>query len=135
MLAYLHGSSLAATLSVSRFPYTQLLKSLRLTYVTESQGMNIYIDPSTNMGLPQFTPTDTYQYVGFDSDNKMYIRSYLDDTTNPPTGNTRKRYYRWYMCQSYYTGYQYNQLNWLYGKGPPQNPSCKKVSVERVFVN
>ena len=95
--------------------------------------MSIYLDPSTNVGLAQFGFLDSTQYVSFDKDNMMYFDSNLDDTVTPPTATKTKRYRRWYMCESCFLGYMYNQLAWVYGKYPPQNPNCKKVGVERVF--
>ena len=94
--------------------------------------MGFYAEESTNVALPLFGSYIT-TYVAFDKDDLMFIRSYLDDTVSPPTSKKRSLY-RWYMCETYYTGYIYNTLSWTYGSCPPENPSCKKVNVKRVFV-
>ena len=94
--------------------------------------MYLYTDPSTNVALPLFEPGYDETYVSFDKNDFMYIKSYLDDTTSPPSSKERNLY-RWYMCETYYTGYTYETLAWALGKYPPENPSCKKVGVKRVF--
>ena len=33
-----------------------------------------------------------------------------------------------------YTGYHYTALTWVMGVHSPQNPTCQKVNVKRVFV-
>ncbi|KAM4059456.1 hypothetical protein HRG_011516 [Hirsutella rhossiliensis] len=102
-----------------------------------SEPMSFYSDPSTNVALPLFEPGYTSQPVSFD-DNKsqLAILSYLDDTQTPPTGNTGKALKNWYVCQTYYSAYQYRTLAWVLGNGGarPQNPSCVKVEVQRKFV-
>ena len=65
--------------------------------------MQLYNDPSTNVALPLFEPAEEFTYVGFDKNEHMFIRTYLDDTVNPPTSK-KQTLYRWYMCESYYTG-------------------------------
>ena len=68
--------------------------------------MVFYLDPSTNVALPLFEPTNEPTYVGFDSDNKLYLESCLVDTVNPPTCKKVRKLYRWYTCTTYYTGYR-----------------------------
>ena len=70
--------------------------------------------------------------VQFDKSGKLFISGYVDDTVNPINTHKVKNYYRWYMCNTYY-GYLYNTLAWTLGDGKPQNPSCQKVDVVRVF--
>ncbi|KAK3716840.1 hypothetical protein LTR37_006190 [Vermiconidia calcicola] len=96
------------------------------------EPMSLYVEPSTNVAIPLFWPGTDVQNVAFDNDNKMYISSYVDDTTSPPTTSTEKKLYRWYTCRTYY-GYDYTTLAWAQGKAAPQNPSCEKVDVVRVF--
>lgn len=96
--------------------------------------MMLYYDPSTNVALPLFEPSYTATYVGFDKSNKMYIQEFVDDTVTPPKAITPKNLYRWYVCETYYTGYTYTTLAWVMGNGKPENPSCKKVDVVRKFV-
>lgn len=95
--------------------------------------MTFYIDPSTNVALPLFYPGYGSTWVSFDSKDLLYVGSNLDDTKNPPTDDVSKSYYRWYVCNYNYQGYTYQTLNWVQGSGKPQNPSCTKVDVKRVF--
>jgi hypothetical protein len=41
--------------------------------------------------------------------------------------------YRWYVCTTLVTSYTYSTLAWVLGSHSPQNPSCVKVDVVRVF--
>ena len=98
--------------------------------------MVISPEPSTNVGVALFGIGDDYFYISFDSDNFMYYPSYYDDCTNPPTILKEPQHLeRWYICVINYLGYEYDQLSWVYGHDNPQNPTCQKVSVERVFVS
>ncbi|KAK5725045.1 hypothetical protein LTR17_013336 [Elasticomyces elasticus] len=113
-----------------------------LTWVLEyatgnlSSAMSLYADPATNVGIPLFEPSYGSTPVSFDEDNVMNIPSYLDDTVEPPAAReTPIGLRRWYVCQNYYSGYSYvKSLSWVYGEGEPQNPSCEKVDVVRVFL-
>lgn len=96
--------------------------------------MIFYYDPSTNLALPLFEPTDVPQQVGFDDRNVMHVQSNLDDTTDPPKSVEVRGLYRFYACTTYYTGYTYQTLTWLQGNGKPENPTCKKVEVVRKFI-
>lgn len=100
-----------------------------------SEPMYLSVEPSTNVALPLFTPSDTdIQYVAFDKKTEaMRIFSYLDDTKKPPKSTGAKALNRWYVCSTNYSGYQYKTLTWVLGNGKPQNPSCKKVDVKRKF--
>ena len=112
-----------------------LRDSHKLSTSSVSSGMQLSLPPSTNVGIALFYPGPTdSSYVSFDKQNHMYIQSYYDDTVNPPasTGEVVKLD-RWYICLYNYTGYLYNVLSWVYGIGEPQNPTCQKVCVERVF--
>ncbi|KAK4087937.1 hypothetical protein PCL_06652 [Purpureocillium lilacinum] len=103
----------------------------------ESEPMSFYTDPSTNVALPLFEPGYGRQYVAAESKTgRLAVLSYLDDSHTPPTGDKVRALSNWYVCQSYYTGYQYRTLNWVLGNGSqkPQNPSCVKVEVQRKFV-
>lgn len=66
----------------------------------------------------------------------MYVKSYLDDTVSPPKYLDKPAHLEnWYVCLYNYSGYLYEVLAWVYGVAPPQNPSCQKVCVERVFLS
>jgi hypothetical protein len=96
--------------------------------------MTLYTDPATNLGLPIFGLGSDYQYVGFDKENKMYISTYVDDKVTPPKAGKTHHLYNWYTCETYFSGYIYTTLSLLLGtEYPPQNPSCEKVTVVRVF--
>ncbi len=38
--------------------------------------MQFYIDPSTNVAIALFEPSEIYTYVSFDGSNKMFVKSY-----------------------------------------------------------
>ena len=99
------------------------------------EPMSFSIDPSTNVALPLFTPSDSdIQYVSFEkSSEAMRVVSYIDDTKKPVQTDKSRALNRWYVCSSNYLGYNYKTLNWVLGNGKPQNPSCKKVDVKRKF--
>lgn len=43
---------------------------------------------------------------------------------------------RWFVCDSVtWGGYRYRTLSWMMGGGMPQNPTCQRVNVTRVFVD
>jgi hypothetical protein len=105
-----------------------------LTPFTVSEPMSLYLQPETNVALPLFIPGYDTTYVGFDKEDKLYISYYVDDTVSPPKAGKTKKLYNWYTCETYYTGYTYTTLAWLIGREcKPQNPSCEKVDVVRVF--
>ena len=102
--------------------------------IPESESMNFYVDPSTNVALPLFEPSYNAQYVTFDSSNLMKIVVYLNDTKTPPADGDGRALDNWYVCETNFEGYTYETLAWALGTAKPQNPSCVKVSVERKFV-
>ncbi|KAF2116093.1 hypothetical protein BDV96DRAFT_645439 [Lophiotrema nucula] len=102
-----------------------------------SSALAFYFSYSSNVVLPLFYPGIDYSTVvpvAFDSNNLMNIQDYVIDTVNPPTYGDEKAYYRWYACTTYYLGYTYVNLAWTLGEAAPQNPTCVKVDVKRVFV-
>ncbi|KAL9115817.1 MAG: hypothetical protein Q9227_000185 [Pyrenula ochraceoflavens] len=112
-----------------------LIYVLQGSNFNESEPLSLYIDPASNVALPLFEPgvESTTYAVAFDEKGLLNIQSYVDDTTSPPTLQT-KAYYRWYACQTYFLGYQYLNLAFVLGEAEPQNPTCQKVDVTRVFV-
>jgi hypothetical protein len=103
-----------------------------------SQSMNLYYDPITNVAVPMFEFGYQVTYVAFDDQSRMNIQSYIDDTKFPPRPNENpygplKAYYRWYVCETYYIGYLYKTLAWVLGSHSPENPTCVRVTVTRVF--
>ncbi|KAF2465393.1 uncharacterized protein BDR25DRAFT_239524 [Lindgomyces ingoldianus] len=111
-----------------------------LTYLLQgsnfnfSEPMGLYVNPTTNVALPLFYPGDNLAtVVSFDESNLMNIQGYIDDTKSPAAVGNITAYYRWYSCTTYYTGYTYVMLSWVLGAREPQNPTCIKVNVKRVF--
>lgn len=96
--------------------------------------MTLYSDPTTNVGLPLFEPTETGTLVAFDRNDLLNIQGYVDDTVTPPVAGPQKAYYRWWVCKVNYSGYVYEDLAWVYGDRKPENPSCVKVEVKRLFL-
>ena len=100
--------------------------------------MFLAFDPGTNVAQTEITFSEygSGQQVGFDGKGLMNIQTFLDDTLEP--GNEYLGYpralYRWFICQTYYSGYHYTVLAWVPGTHSPQNPTCEKVDVKRVFV-
>lgn len=94
--------------------------------------MSLIIDPGSNVALPLFGSGNSPQMLGFDDENRMYITTDENDTVTPPKGVPAEMLCRWYTCQTLY-GYTYTTLAWVYGKSPPENPSCQMVDVIRVW--
>ncbi|KAJ6785708.1 hypothetical protein PWT90_06250 [Aphanocladium album] len=116
-------------------PSGKLVWNLPLQGQSESEVMQFFYDPSTNVAHPLFEPSYTATFVAFDDkDGEMAIFSYVDDTKTPPAAGDFKALKQWYVCQTYYSGYTYVTLNWAVGNGEPQNPSCVKTEVKRVFL-
>lgn len=96
--------------------------------------MQFYYDPTTNVAHPLFEPSYTATQVTFGEDDELAILGYVDDSVNPPKAGDWYALKQWYACTTYYTGYSYQSLNWVVGKGKPQNPSCVKTEVKRVYI-
>lgn len=98
-----------------------------------SSPMQLTYNPASNVAVPMLTPSEGGQEVAFDANNKLTIPQYIDDTQAPaPNPYVPKPLYRWYVCTTY-EGYTYTTLAWALGKDVPQNPTCQKVDVVRVF--
>jgi len=106
--------------------------------VWELQGVNFNLsspltlsfNPTSNIALPLFEPTAYGTSLAFDVNDLLNIQGsdgYL------PTSGTTVAYYRWYICETD-GGYLYTTLAWAVGAGKPENPTCSKVHVKRVFV-
>ncbi|KAJ4359495.1 uncharacterized protein N0V89_000049 [Didymosphaeria variabile] len=99
-------------------------------------SLEFFYDPITNYALPLLFPgqgADT-QTLAFDSKNLLNKQGYVNYKTSPPTAGNTTAYYRWYACQTYFSGYQYVNLVWALGEGKPETPGCAKVDVKRVFI-
>jgi hypothetical protein len=77
-------------------------------------------------------PSYSNVQVAFDKENKLNVPSYIDDCVVPPKEVLGSEY-RWYVCTTLVTSYTYSTLAWVLGSHSPQNPSCVKVDVVRVF--
>lgn len=97
-----------------------------------SSPLTLSYNPTSNVAVPLLQPSDSGTFVAFDDDNKLAIISYQDDTVALPNYQS-KPVYNWYACTTY-AGYLYQTLVWVVGNGTPQNPTCQKVDVVRVFV-
>ncbi|KAF8858190.1 hypothetical protein BDZ45DRAFT_674150 [Acephala macrosclerotiorum] len=97
-----------------------------------SSPLDIPVNPISNVAVPLFGPSESGANVGFDTDNKLFVWGYTDDTVSPPVYKTQG-FYRWYVCFTN-AGYTYTTLAWVVGPHSPENPSCVKVDVKRVFV-
>jgi hypothetical protein len=98
-----------------------------------SSPMELIYNPASNVAVPLLTPSENGQEAAFDNDNKLSIAQYIDDTmAGSPNPYNPKLLYRWYVCTTY-EGYTYQTLAWVLGSGAPQNPTCVKVDVLRVF--
>jgi hypothetical protein len=105
-----------------------------------SQGMFLYYLPWTNVAIAEISFTGSGPIfppsVSFDQNSLMNIQASQDDRLEPANEALAapEVLYRWYICNTYFTGYMYSGLTWVLGDGEPQNPTCQKVDVERVFV-
>jgi hypothetical protein len=97
-----------------------------------SSPMQFSYNPGSNVAVPLFEPSESGTFVGFDTDNKMFINQGLDDTVVPPA-YVSKPIYRWAICKTN-VGYYYTTLAWIMGPGHAENPTCQKVDIVRVFV-
>lgn len=99
-----------------------------------STPMMFSINPVSNVAVPLFTPGSNTQQVAFDKDDKLAVPGYIDDRApNAPSIYSPQLYYRWYACTTY-AGYTYQTLAWTLGDHSPENPTCQKVEVVRVFI-
>jgi len=127
--------------NVSSYPYTgnktigetgYLTWELQASNINVSEPLNFQYNTLSNVAVPLFYPSDQNSIpVAFDENDLLNIQGYLDDTTVPATENT-VALYRWYVCTTN-AGYTYTTLAWALGKYPPENPTCVKVDVKRVF--
>jgi hypothetical protein len=88
---------------------------------------------ASNVAAPYFEPGYNGLEVAFADDNIMTIPTSVDDTTYPPTYQ-EVVLDKWYICATN-LGYAYTTLAWTMGPGVPQNPTCVKASVKRVFMD
>jgi hypothetical protein len=96
-----------------------------------SEVMSLSTNPTTNVAVPLLQPSQNGQPVGFDKDDFLFIQG-LDDSVAPLNMTNVVQFQRWAVCTTY-VGYKYDTLAWTLGAGEPENPTCHKVKVKRVF--
>jgi hypothetical protein len=109
--------------------------TLRTTTIDVPSSARFNYDPTTDIALPILLPgSESPQLLAFDNEDRLNVQGSIDWAANPPnsTGSTQA-YYRWYACQTYFSGYSYENLAWSLGTEKPQNPTCVSVGVKRVF--
>ena len=94
-----------------------------LTYAIDVEPLGFYNHPGSNVALPLFGLGEVQDF-SFDGQERLYI---------DPSDANNKKLYRWYMCRQKFEGYTYDVLSWVYGTDAPDNKSCQKVNVKRVF--
>lgn len=76
-----------------------------------SQGVFLQYFPWTNVAMLQVefgpSPYTGGTYVAFDANECLYIQQYQDDTLEPGYEylSTPIALYRWYICDTYWSGY------------------------------
>jgi hypothetical protein len=103
--------------------------------LTVPSAMFLALDETSNVANPTFYPgTDKSTLVAFEEDGCLYINANRDDTVSPPSVFYPSRHVKnWYICLTRYS-YTYTTLSWKVGlTGTPQNPSCQKVDIVRVY--
>ncbi|KAF2628798.1 hypothetical protein BU25DRAFT_32369 [Macroventuria anomochaeta] len=110
--------------------------TLKTSSIDVPSSVYFNYDPTTDSAIPILTPgSERPQLLAFDDQDRLNVQGYIDWTANPPNGTgTTMGYYRWYACQTYFSGYAYENLAWGLGAGKPENPTCVSVGVKRVFV-
>jgi hypothetical protein len=129
--------TLNVTSSSTDFEIGPLVWILQGSNFNLSSGLSFTKNLHSNVAVPTFTPSYSYDYVGFDADNKLFIYSAPYDESafvagEYPTGQPTTPEYQWYACYTY-TGYYYHALAWA-TTGEPINPTCEAVNVTRTFV-
>lgn len=109
-----------------------------LTWTLQTSTLNVSssaafnYDITSNLAVPILSPgSDQPTLVAFDSCDDLAIQAYVPGKND--TQGVTKAFNRWYACNTTYTSYTYNNLAWGLGKGAPDNESCVKVNVMRVF--
>lgn len=110
--------------------------TLKTSSIDVPSSVYFNYDPTTDIAVPILSPgAESPQQLAFDEQDRLNVQGYIDWTTSPPNSTgTFVGYYRWYACQTYFSGYAYENLAWGLGAGKPENPTCVSVVVKRVFV-
>ncbi|KAH7411863.1 hypothetical protein DE146DRAFT_256601 [Phaeosphaeria sp. MPI-PUGE-AT-0046c] len=101
-------------------------------------SMQLSINPTSNVAVPTIYPGfQQYTVVQFDDSGSLYIPAYQNDFVSPPESPSPPwKIKEWYVCLTRWS-YLYTTLAWKVGMdshSPPQNPTCQKVEVLRVYI-
>ena len=140
-----YASSLPSSVSTFTQNYSAAAAPLPMVgtvgYLTyELQGANFNLsspmefsyNPASNVAVPLFTPSAGGQEIAFNED-QLGVVTFSDDTITPPAEVPTFYFDRWYICETN-AGYDYITLAWVLGDTTPENPSCVKAFINRVFV-
>lgn len=108
----------------------QLVWTLNGSNFNLSEPLVFVYNAAYDTAVPEFQPTSNPTTFGF-VDNLLKVAQYTDDAKTPVVALDR-----WYACQyspAQAGGYSYFALAWKLGSGTPDNASCSKVSVKRVY--
>ncbi|KAG0645496.1 hypothetical protein D0Z07_8543 [Hyphodiscus hymeniophilus] len=128
---YTQNYSASATVDPTIGVVGYLIFDLPVSGLNESSPMSFAYNPSSNVAVPLFEPSESGQEVAFHED-QLFIPSFTNDQVTPPTFEENV-FDRWYICNTN-VGYNYITVAWALGDAAPQNPSCVKASIRRVFV-
>lgn len=97
-----------------------------------SEPLGLSFDATSDLALPLFEPGDEgTTLMAFDADDRLNIQGYVDDTVVPATADDTRAYYRWYACQTYYSGYvsvfPFPSRRWGFGRRCDVCANCSFV--------
>lgn len=109
--------------------------TLKTSTIDVPSSARFSYDPATNVAIPILMPgSENPQLLAFDDQDRLNVQSSIDWAAAPPNSTrSTQALYRWYACQTYFSGYSYENLVWGLGPEQPQNPTCVSVGVKRVF--
>ncbi|KAI0204092.1 hypothetical protein F4808DRAFT_368511 [Astrocystis sublimbata] len=90
-----------------------------------------YNSVGSNVGQPLVGAGSTTS-VGFDKDNKTFVREYVNDSTfvpgRTPDMSDSQDLYGWAVCWTNFLFWYGQSLNWI-TNGSPHNPTCERVDL------
>ncbi|KAI2610836.1 uncharacterized protein GGS25DRAFT_529814 [Hypoxylon fragiforme] len=106
---------------------------------TSSTAMTFFYNQASNLAFPLIWPSqDNALPISFtEEDGLLAVGVNINDALSPPQPYEDYIAYltgRWAICKTYWQGYGYEALQWVLGDQEPQNPSCQRVTVKRVWV-
>lgn len=95
-----------------------------LTHSKDVQSLGfLHYNKTSNVLFPLFGDGKVEDF-SFDSKDQLYI------DRDEAVGSAQ---YYWYMCKQTFESYTYNVLSWVVGGTNPDNDTCQKVNVKRVY--